>query len=378
MIHFVTWIPLPYQQALCLTLHEYYGANFVVWYGESRHQEFPFKEDLGGSFQKHFLDQCGYRKLAADLFKDKQAVVILGGWRSPMSARVLGITTLLRNPVLLWADHPHPRTRNAALSVARSVYLKIVNQVVSGFLACGEPTVAHLTSLGLSREKITNFPYWTDLPDGWNLPAGSETTNPRQQPLRLIGIGRLAQVKKFEVAIQAVALANQRAGYCLSELLLAGDGPELNRLQELAKSTSSLEQVSFAGWLEPEQVHQALENADALVITSRFEAYSAVVLEAMAAGRPILASDCVMAAVDRDEGTGAILFHPVGDVETLARQIATLAEHRDQLHRASIAARATAEKWPLSRAIEILNEVMARTEAGRNLINSQTVLSVVD
>jgi glycosyltransferase involved in cell wall biosynthesis len=359
-------------------LHEYYGANFVVWYGETRHQEFPFKEDLGGSFQKHYLDQCGYGKLAGDLFKDKQAVVILGGWRSPMSARVLGITTLLRNPVLLWADHPHPRKRNVALSVARCIYLKIVNHVVSGFLACGQPTVEHLTSLGLTREKITNFPYWTDLPDSWNLPAGSETKNPRHQPLRLIGIGRLAQVKKFEVAIQAVSFANQRAGYCLSELLLAGDGPELNRLQELAKSTRSLEQVSFTGWLEPEQIHRAIENADALVITSRFEAYSAVVLEAMAAGRPILASDCVMAAIDRDEGTGAVLFHPVGDVETLANQITALAEHRDQLYRASTAARATAEKWPPSRAIEILNEVISRTKAGKELINSRTALPAFD
>ena len=378
MIHFITWLPLPYQQTLCRTLHEYYGANFVVWYGETRHQQFPFKEDLGGSFQKHYLDQCGYGKLAGDLLKDKQAVVILGGWRSPMSARVLGITTLLRNPVLLWADHPHPRTRNAALRVARSTYLKIVNQVVSGFLACGKPTVEHLTSLGLSRKKITNFPYWTDLPSRWNPPAGCQTSDPHSEPLRLIAIGRLASVKRFDVAIEAIALANKTAGYHQAELLVVGDGPERKRLAEITTSSGSFDQVRFAGWLEPDAVDRAIEGADALVIPSSFEPYGAVVLEAMAAGRPILASDCVMAAVDRDEGTGAILFHPVGDVETLARQIATLAEDRDQLRRASIAARATAEKWPLSRAIDILNEVMARTEAGRSLINSRTVLSVVD
>ncbi|MGH9929248.1 MAG: glycosyltransferase family 4 protein [Pyrinomonadaceae bacterium] len=378
MIHFITWLPLPYTQALCRTLHEYYGSNFVVWYGETRREEFPFKEDLSGSFQKHYLDQCGYGKLAGNLFRDKQAVVILGGWRSPMSARVLGIKTLLRKPVLLWADHPHPRKRNAALSLARSAYLRIVNHLVSGFLACGQPTVEHLTSLGLTREKITNFPYWTDLPDSWNPPAGSGTTNTARKPLRLVGIGRLAEVKRFDVAIQALSLTNKRAGFCQAELLLAGDGPELKGLQELAKSTGCLEQVSFAGWLEPDQIHRAIEGADALVIPSKFEGYSAVVLEAMAAGRPVLASDGVVAAIDRDEGTGAILFHPVGDIETLANQIAALAEHRDQLYRACIAARATAEKWPPSRAIEILNQVISRTKAGKELINSRTALPLFD
>ncbi|HEV7747318.1 MAG TPA: glycosyltransferase [Pyrinomonadaceae bacterium] len=375
MIHFITWLPLPYQQVLCRTLHQYYGSNFIVWYGETRREEFPFAGDLSGSFQKYFLDQCGYRKLAANLFRDKQAVVILGGWRSPMSARVLGITTLLGSSVLLWADHPHPRERGASLRLVRNLYLKTVNKVVSGFLACGKPTVEHLHSLGLTREKIANFPYWTELPESWELPAGTEISDPRATPLRLVGVGRFAGVKGFDVAIEAVSLANKRAGYRQVELLLAGDGPEGTTLQDLAKAMDCEAQVRFGGWLEPEQVQQAIRDADALVIPSKFEPYGVVVLEAMAAGRPVLASDGVIAALDRDDGTGAILFHPAGDAETLSRQIASLAENRSGLGRASLAARLTAEKWPTSRAIEILDEMIAKTRAGKDLIKQRTVLS---
>src|SRR5207249_2399743 len=116
-------------------------------------------------------------------------------------------------------------------------------------------------------------------------------------------------------------------------------GPERANLETRAQSIGVRSQVSFTGWLEMEETLGRLREADALVLTSKFDAYGVVVLEAMSAGRPVLASGGVMAALDRDEGTGAIMIHPIGDIGALAEQITMLAIDRHSLQSASIAAR---------------------------------------
>jgi len=368
MIHLLTWLPLQYQQTLCRALQEHYGSDFIVWFAESEHLEFPYKSNTGSDLQRRYLNKDGYGQLFRALRSDSAAVVILGGWRSPMTVRVLFITALLRVPVFIWADHPHPRNRGPIIKLVRQIYLSLVSKLAVGFLACGEPTRRHLISSGIKEERTVVFPYWTELPANWLLPAGCPNGETGIKPLRLIAIGRVVSVKQFDIAIRAVAIANDRAGHPIAHLTIAGDGPERNSLEQLVRTTGCQDQVTFLGWLEADDALREIRAADALVVTSNFEGYSAVVLEAMAAGRPVLASDGVIAAIDRNEDTGAVLFHKVGDAETLATQIAAFAHDRSRLREASIAARATAEKWPLSRAIEILNSQIERTDAGKRII----------
>lgn len=369
MIHFLTWLPLPYQQTLCRVLDDHYGPDFLVWFGETNHEQFPYKVNQVDGFRSRYLDREGYWQLFRAIFADKEAVVILGGWRSPMTGRALVITTLLRVPVFIWADHPHPRPRGFAVRALRNIYLRLLNMIAAGFLACGQPTLEHLVSLGLSRDKITVFPYWTDLPQRWSLPAGSQDDAvTERRPLKLVTAGRLFPVKQFSVAIEAVSLANIKAGYRVAELVIAGDGPERSLLEAFAAERNTSDCVTFLGWLESDEIRREIEKADLLLITSAFEPYGVVALEAMAAGRAVLASEEVIAAVDRDEGTGAVLFHRVGNANDLAEQINWFATDRQRLYRASIAARKTAEKWPPSRAIEILGQTLTRTAAGRRLV----------
>ncbi len=366
MIHLLTWIPHQYQQTLCRELQDSYDADFTVWFAEREHKDFPFKANEVADFSKQYLSETGYGKLFRALKADKDAVVILGGWRSPMTTRTLLITTLLQVPVFIWADHPHPRRRNLLTAAVRSAYLRLLNVVASGFLACGQPTREHLAALGLPRQKITNFPYWTELPSEWSAPLGAQIDSSR--PLKLVTVGRLFPVKQIHVAIEAVAIANKKAGRTIAELMIAGDGPERSSLEAVANRLGVADCVKFLGWLESEETRGRIGESDALIITSSFEPYGVVVLEAMAAGRPVLASSTVIAAVDRDEGTGAILLHQQGDANALAEQITSFANDRQKLRDASLAARRTAEKWPPSRALDILGDALGRTKAGRQLI----------
>src|SRR5438270_9441872 len=158
MIHLVSWLPLPYQLTLCRTLHEEYEGHFVAWFAERSHKDFPYRSSSKEQFSSHYLSEEGYWKLFKSLRSDKEAVVILGGWSSPMSNKTLLMTALLRTPLFIWADHPHPRKRNWIVERARTFYLQFLGRIVSGFLACGKPTSEHLASLGINRSKISVFP----------------------------------------------------------------------------------------------------------------------------------------------------------------------------------------------------------------------------
>lgn len=374
MIHFITWLPHPYQQTLFRVLNERYGRQLLVWFGEARHEEFPFRSNTVEGFSSRYLDSEGYWQLFSSLRSDKEAVVILGGWGTPMSVRTLMSTTLLRVPVLIWADHPHPRKRSRTARLLRGLSLRLLSKVVHGFLACGQPTLDHLVSLGIPREKISVFPYWTDIQSEWTRPKEISSNSGSEYPsLKLISVGRLVPVKRFEVAIEALSLANKKADYRIAELVLVGDGPERDSLERLTQAHGCSDSVTLPGWLESQELQREIDSADVLIITSSFEPYGVVVLEAMAAGRPVLASEGIIAAVDRDEGTGAVLFHGVGDARCLAEQITGFAADRKRLYDASMAARRTAEKWPPSRALEILSEALGRTKAGRRLIARQEV-----
>jgi glycosyltransferase involved in cell wall biosynthesis len=368
MIHLVTWLPLPYQRTLCRTLSDVYGPAFVAWFAETAHEEFPYSSGPQNSFPHHYLSDVGYGQFFRELKKDSEAIIILCGWSSPMTNKTLLMATLLRIPVLIWADHPHPRKRSWVAQRSRIFYLRLLGRIVSGFLACGNQTVEHLVSLGIDRKKITTFPYWVELPEEWALPIRCLDENEARRPLRLLAIGRHVPVKQFGIAIEAVALANKKAGRELAVLAMVGDGPERAALEMLARTLDSWVTVSFRGWLESDEIYQALREADALVLTSRFDAYGAVVLETMAAGRPVLASTGVVAALDRDEGTGGILLHPIGDIDTLAEQIALLACDHERLSKASLSSRATAEKWPPARAVTIIDGMLGKTKRGRILL----------
>jgi glycosyltransferase involved in cell wall biosynthesis len=73
-------------------------------------------------------------------------------------------------------------------------------------------------------------------------------------------------------------------------LAIVGDGPERERLERLARETGVVQRVRFTGGVDHAAVQQYLRAADVFVLNTRYEGLSHVVLEAMAAGAPIVAS----------------------------------------------------------------------------------------
>ncbi|HYX30379.1 MAG TPA: glycosyltransferase family 4 protein [Pyrinomonadaceae bacterium] len=359
MIHLITRLPLPYHQTLCRTLHDGLQGNFCAWFAERSNADFPFKAAPELSFRHHYLSEVGYTDLWHSLKQNPKAAVILGGWSSPMTKRTLLITSMLRVPVFIWSDHPHPRKRNRVTATLRESYLRLLSRAfVRGFLVCGEMTGEHLAEMGIPRDRIFNFPYWVDLPECWTLPNRCLESDHQRKPLRLLAVGRHVIGKGFDVAIRAVKVANERSGGRAAELVLVGDGPERANLQHLVASLGLEDSVSFSGWLENTAVQSELVRSDALIVPSEFEGYGVAVREALAQGRPVLCSDQVIAARDERVESNAILLHSFGDAETLAKHILLLARETDLLRNASEEARRLAEQWQPGRALAILRDIL--------------------
>jgi glycosyltransferase involved in cell wall biosynthesis len=354
MIHLVIREPIEYQKTLCRALNHAYSGRFVAWFA-TRPQA---KSQADEPFATRFLPDVGYARLFRELKADAQPIVILGGWSSTFAWLTLLITTILRVPVFIWVDHPHPRRRNEFVSRLREAWIRFLGRHSAGFLACGQPTVLHLNSLGVPLNRITSFPYWVALPKEWSLPADRQKGD---EPLRLVTIGRQVPVKSFATAIEAVTTVNRRAGAGVVTLELIGDGPERSSLEALAQSFGANDAIIFSDWLDNHEVQNRIRASDAVVVPSTFEPYGVVVLEALANGRPVLASDGVVAAHDRDDGSGAILFHQANACAQLANQIEELTGDIAGLKRRCEAARLIGERWPPEHAAAILGRAMNLT-----------------
>jgi glycosyltransferase involved in cell wall biosynthesis len=106
----------------------------------------------------------------------------------------------------------------------------------------------------------------------------------RTAPLRIGFLGRLDPVKRVDALIRAVARLNDEPIECH----IFGDGPQRAALERLARSVGMSKRIFFHGQVEIPQ--DALGRMDVLVLPSRHEGFGLVLIEAMAAGIPVIAA----------------------------------------------------------------------------------------
>jgi len=128
--------------------------------------------------------------------------------------------------------------------------------------------------------------------------------------------GRLSEEKGLAFLIEAYARVAGRMGP--SELLLIGCGPQERALRDLASNLEVGERVRFSGFRP--NAFSELKNLDLFVLPSRSEGASVAMLEAMAVGLPIIATNVGGTPELLEDGeTGRLI--PFGDVEGLAGAI---------------------------------------------------------
>ena len=144
----------------------------------------------------------------------------------------------------------------------------------------------------------------------------------KSEPGRIIFVGRLAPEKRLEDVLKA---AKQMPDL---EFAIAGDGPMKGEVVALAKMLPNLK---YLGWLNRDQVLEAMDESDILVLPSALETFGTVALEALARRRFVVVSrQCGISAWPTL--SKGLFFIESGEtlVDTLQRLVAMPSKHREQ------------------------------------------------
>ncbi len=193
------------------------------------------------------------------------------------------------------------KIRHAAFTVAISSFGR---SQLYRWASLGDWSKLHVVHCGIEPAKFTK-------------PTDPPTGGPH-----LVAIGRLAEQKGFSLLIEALSLA--APAHPGLRLTLVGDGPMRGELEAAIAAKGLSQMVTLAGWQDENGVRAALMQAQALILPSFAEGLPMVVMEAMAAGRSVIAT--AIAGVPElvvPGKTGWIV--PAGDAVALAGAIDALA-----------------------------------------------------
>jgi glycosyltransferase involved in cell wall biosynthesis len=175
----------------------------------------------------------------------------------------------------------------------------------------GRPEQVEVVPLGLDLDRFLRMPTGQgDLRPSLRVPAGAP----------LLGIvGRLVPIKDHPTLLQALTLLPD--GDQAPHLLVVGDGERREELQQLAHRLGLGSRVHFLGWRD--DLETILSGLDVVICTSKNEGTPVALIEAMAAGVPVLSTDV--------GGVGDLVTHgetgwlvPPADPSALARGIERL------------------------------------------------------
>ncbi|MHC1785285.1 MAG: glycosyltransferase [Anaerolineaceae bacterium] len=119
----------------------------------------------------------------------------------------------------------------------------------------------------------------------------------------VISVGRLIPSKGFTELITSIALVRERIPEIV--LLIAGDGIEMEKLSKQVESLGLSDHIKLLGYRK--DVHRLLQASDVYASASSSEGMSVAILEGMAAGLPVVATDVGDAARVVVEGTGIVI-----------------------------------------------------------------------
>jgi glycosyltransferase involved in cell wall biosynthesis len=145
-------------------------------------------------------------------------------------------------------------------------------------------------------------------------PAADEAALMARSPV-VLALGRLSAEKDFPTLIAAMARMERND----ARLVICGDGPERETLQKIARCLGFAQRLELRGYIA--DPWSAFAEARCFALSSTSEAFGNVVVEALASGLPVVATDCGGPGEILDSGRFGTLV-PIGDAAALGAAIA--------------------------------------------------------
>lgn len=152
---------------------------------------------------------------------------------------------------------------------------------------------------------------------------GKSRSYTKNKSLHLLTVGSLIARKQIHTIIHALGLLDSNATVHLD---IVGNGDEMTALRSLAEQLKISHRVHFHDHISPHHLPELFAQADIFILASSSEGRPNVILEAMASGLPVIATDIEGVNELVSEATGRLF--PVGDSHSLAGHIRALLEDR--------------------------------------------------
>jgi glycosyltransferase involved in cell wall biosynthesis len=302
-----------------------FGEHVLPFPGRTRAMELQWEERSRGLLQR--IQRLLHRAsvLGAVIEEEKPDLVI-----STFSVALHQIVCLLklrglRESTIIRFGNPVSAGTSARDGFSRFLLRRGIEKC-QGVIANSNGTADDVAqTLGISRKGVQVIPNpipiasvrrrseepASGLPEGW----GTDGV-----PL-LVNLGRLAAQKNQAVLLRALAEVRKKR---LCRLVLVGGGELESEYRELARSLSLEEDVHFAGWQE--NPFPYLRLATVFVLSSDFEGFGNVLVEAMACGCPVVSTDCAGGPRDILSAGEFGVLTPIGDVAAMADAISRFLE----------------------------------------------------
>ena len=197
------------------------------------------------------------------------------------------------------------RSNPARFPLSRRLALPVFYQFPDRIVAVSHGVGRKLIQFGVPSAKITTILNPSRSP---RETSGNYISLP--SPF-ILAVGRIVPQKGFDRLLRAFS------GVCHSNLHLAiaGEGPDLRKLQRLACSLGISDRVHWLGWVA--DVDSLYRAAACFVLSSRWEGWANVLPEAMASGCPVVAYNCDYGSSEIVEHGKSGLLVPEGDIDGL-------------------------------------------------------------
>ncbi|WP_259781285.1 glycosyltransferase [Aestuariispira ectoiniformans] len=167
----------------------------------------------------------------------------------------------------------------------------------------------------------------------------------------IISVGRLTTQKNFDLLISAFSQLKTKAN-----LIILGEGPDRKTLEAQVERLHLVDRVMMPGFVKTPEAW--LSHADLFVLSSRWEGFGHVIVEAMACGAAVIATDCPHGPRDIiTSGKNGILV-PMGDKDTLSRSMDEVLQSKPLRDKLSAEGSRRAEAFELNAIVERYKEAL--------------------
>ena len=277
-----------------------------------------------------------------------EAVIANSLLRKPMVQKLVGDWAWERATIKGWVGDSFEEFQRRKYDLKVEVLKRVRNFFVryADVLIVPSRYLAHwINSWGTATKKITVV-YNAVEP-----PVCCPAVIPLATRIKIVTVGRLVPWKQVDQLIEAIAHCDE-AG-----VVIVGDGPDRSRLEDLARGRDLSDRVYFAGQRKLEEAVSLMAACDFCVLNSSYEGLPHVVLEAMSAGLPVVATAVGGTPEVVKDGENGMLIRPEADgllSATLAKLVASSAERG----RLAIGAKQTAQRFRRSRMIDETEAVL--------------------